>query len=144
MRNPLATVLAWLAVTPCAMAAANPWNGTWKLDTSRPEPQGGADDYRFTVSPDGALRWEIPSLREDNHGRLDGRPMAINRPGGKPGMTISVSAEGPRVWHYTVALNGAYRGEGRMSLAQDGRSWTDMVLDHGKPVERLTLVYVRQ
>ncbi len=139
-----AAALFCLTQAHAAVAAESPWNGTWTLDTSRPEPQGGADDYRLTLSADGALRWEIPSLHEDNRGRLDGRPMAINRPGGKPGMTISVSAEAPRVWHYVVALNGAYRGEGRMTLAPDGRSWTDMVLDHGRPVEKLTLIYVKE
>ena len=144
MKYLLLATFGWLALPAASPATESPWNGTWKLDASRPEPEGAADDYRFTVSADGALRWEIPSLHEDNHGRLDGKPMPISRPGVRPGTTIRVWAEAPRVWRYAVALNGANRGEGRMALAADGRSWTDVPLDHGKPVDKLTMVYVRQ
>ena len=135
--------LAWLALSPACLAADTAWTGTWVLDRSRPEPDGAADDYRFTVTQDGAITWEIPSLREVDTGRIDGTPMAINRPGGKPGLTLSVWQEAPRVLRYKVALNGQDRGEGRMRLAADGGSWTDVPLDirDGKPAENLLMVY---
>ena len=143
MKFPAALALLILAAAPASFAAGSPWNGTWKLDKSRAEPDGAADDYRFTVGEDGALVWEIPSLKEVNIGRLDGTPMAIHRPGAAPGLTISVRAESPSVWRYVVRLNGENRGEGRMVLAADGKSWTDVPLDGGKPVERLLMVYVK-
>ena len=144
MRKSAICVLASFAFAPACFAAGSPWNGTWKLDRSRPEPDNAADDYRFTLGPDDTLLWEIPSLKEANIGRLDGTPMPINRPGGTPGMTISVQAETPRRWHYRVRLDGQYRGEGLMTLAADGRSWTDVPLDGGQPVEKLLMVYVKE
>jgi hypothetical protein len=144
MKIPAALALTSLVFSPACHAATNPWNGTWKLDRSRPEPDGAADDYRFAVGPDDTLLWEIPSLKEANFGRLDGTPMTINRPGGAADMTISVKPEAPRVWHYQVRRNGEYRGEGRMTLAADGKSWTDVPLNGGKPVESLLMVYVRE
>ncbi len=140
----LALILTGLLFAPACFAANSPWNGSWKLDRSRAEPDGAADDYRFTVGPDETVKWEIPSLKEVNIGRLDGTPMAINRPGAAAGMTISVRAESPGMWLYQVRLNGQDRGEGRMTLAADGKSWTDVPLDGGKPVESLLMVYVRE
>jgi hypothetical protein len=141
-----AGLLAWLACAPAALAAENPWNGWWKLDNSRKEPDGAADDYRFMISSDGVIRWEIPSLREVNTGVLNGRPFAINRPGVTPGMTLRVRGEGPRVLRYTVAKDGQPVGAGLMTLADDGQSWTDVPLDlrDGTPLPAMTMVYVRR
>jgi len=144
MKIPVALALASLVFSPACHAATNPWNGTWKLDRSRSEPDGAADDYRFTVGPDDTLLWEIPSLKEANFGHLDGTPMPINRPGGAAGLTISVTPEAANIWHYQVRRNGEYQGEGRMTLAADGKSWTDVPLDGGKPVPSLLMVYVRE
>ena len=140
----IAATLAGLAIAPAARAAATAWNGTWTLDASRKEPDGAADAYRFTVSPGGDLVWEIPSLGEVVRGRLDGRMMAIRRSKPTPGLTLAVVEEGPLVWRYSVAKNGKPQGEGRMELAKDGRSWTDVPLDHGKPVQSLLMVYKKE
>ncbi len=129
--------------SPCR-AADIAWTGTWALDQTRPEPDGAADAYRFTVSPDGTLVWEIPSLGEIVRGRLDGKPMPIHRSKPTPGLTIAVTENSPRVWTYTVARNGTDAGAGRMALAADGKSWTDIPLDHGKPVDSLLMVYVKK
>ena len=144
MKHLAVAALACLAPATVCRASDNPWNGTWRLDSSRAEPDGAADDYAFKVTADGQIRWEIPSLHEVNIGRLDGSPMPINRPGAPDGLSLSVWPEGPRVLHYKVALRGTEQGQGRMTLAQDGNSWTDVPLDHGKPVEKLLMVYVRR
>lgn len=144
MRRLLAGCLLCLAAPPAALAADNPWNGTWILDPDRAEPDGAAADYRFTITPDKRITWEIPSLHEVNVGRLDGTPMRINRPGVTPGLTLSVWPDGQRVLRYAVRRDGQDRGEGIMTLAPDGRDWTDMPLDHGKPIKRLTMVYIKR
>ncbi len=138
-------LFAWLACAPAAVAAASPWNGWWVLDTGRREPAGAARDYRFMISSDGGITWEIPSLHEVNNGLLNGKPFAINRPGGTPGMTLRVQAQGPRSLRYKVAKDGQVRGEGLMTLAEDGQSWTDVPLDirDGKPATALTMVYLK-
>ncbi len=144
MKRLVAGALGWLTVAPCHAAPGSPWDGRWTLDASRAEPDGAADDYTFALTPDGRIRWEIPSLHEVNTGRLDGSPMPINRPGAPPGLTLSVWPEGPRVLRYKVALQGREKGQGRMTLADDGRSWSDVPLDQGRPVEKLRMVYVRR
>ncbi len=135
-----------LACTGPATAchAASPWNGAWTLDRSRPEPDGAVKGYAFSIGRGGRLRWEIPSLKETSTGRLDGRPFPIDRPGASPGLTLSVRPEGPRVLRYRVAENGRPHGEGRMTLAANGRSWTNVPLDHGRPVAQYAMVYVRK
>ena len=133
-----------VAFASSCFAADTAWTGTWRLDQSRPEPDGAADAYRFTVSPDGTLVWEIPSLGEVVSGRLDGQPMPIHRTKPTRGLTIAVTEENPRVWTYKVSKNGTYAGEGRMALAVDGKSWTDVPLDHGTPVERLRMLYLKK
>lgn len=142
MKILLATGLLCLAGTHAALAGDSPWNGTWTLAPGRAEPDGAAADYRFTITKDH-IRWEIPSLHEVNVGTLDGTPMRINRPGAEPGLTLSVRRDGPRVLRYAVQRAGQDRGEGIMTLALDGRNWTDVPLDHGTPVNRLTMIYIR-
>jgi hypothetical protein len=144
MKANMVAAFAILTFAPACFAATSPWNGTWKLDRSRPEPDGAAEDYRFTVGADASLRWEIPSLKEVNIGRLDGTPMRINRPGAPAGETISVWQEAATIWRYKVVLNGQDRGQGRMTLGADGKSWTDVPLDGDKPVETLLMVYVKE
>ena len=144
MQRRLATVILCLTFVSSAHAADAAWTGTWKLDTSRHEPDGAADDYRFRVLPGRRIRWEIPSLDEVNTGSTDGTPMPVRRPGAPPGLTLSVRDQGPHVLRYEVALDGKVRGGGVMTLAPDGRSWTDIPLVEGKPAAGLTMVYVRQ
>ena len=70
--------------------------------------------------------------------------MPIRRPGAPDGLSLSVWPEGPRVLRYKVALRGTEQGQGRMTLAEDGKSWTDVPLDHSRPVDKLLMVYVKQ
>ncbi len=144
MLKVLLTVSLQAALVPCCYAADTAWTGTWALDKSRPEPEGAADAYRFTVSQDGTLVWEIPSLGEVVRGRLDGKPMPIHRSKPAPGLAIAVIEENPRVWTYKVSRNGTDAGAGRMALSADGSSWTDVPLDHGTEIDSLRMVYVKQ
>ncbi len=143
-RTVFTVLFAYTVPATSCLAAPSPWNGAWTLDRSRPEPDGAATGYAFSIDRGGRLRWQIPSLKENNTGHLDGKPFPINRPGAARGLTLSVQAEGPRVLRYKVADNGKPQGEGRMTLAPNGRSWTDVPLDHGRPVAQYTMVYRRK
>ncbi len=139
-------LIATLATAAPAQASESGWNGRWVLSPDRNPPaikDQAAADYRFTVDGAGGLRWEIPSLKEDNRGRLDGTPMAIRRPGGTPGMTIAVKAESPYVWTYVVAKDRAPVGQGRMTLAENGRTWVDVSGPYGRPDQAGVVIYVR-
>ena len=129
------------------VAAESPWNGTWVLDASRSTPgikDQAADGYRFTIQPDGAIKWEIPSLGEVVTGRTDGQPMEIHRTKPTPGLTLSVTAEGERVLRYKVARDGKPEGEGRMTLVENGKAWVDISWPAGQPQYAGEVVYVKR
>jgi hypothetical protein len=71
------------------------------------------------ISSDGVMIWQVPSLHEVNSDVLNGKPFAINRPGGTPGMTLRVQQEGPRVLRHA---DGQVLGARLMILAGDGQA----------------------
>jgi len=143
----LASILFLAYLAPAATSADNPWNGTWLLDIGRSSPEAkdqAAEGYRFTLQPDGQIKWEIPSLGEVVTGKTDGVPMEIHRTKPSPGLTLSVVAEGPEVLLYKVARNGKPEGEGRMTLVENGKAWVDISWPAGQPQYAGELVYVKQ
>ena len=147
MRITLAAALLLASLAPVTTQAENPWNGTWILDANRSSPgvkDQAADGYRFTLQPDGQIKWEIPSLGEVVIGKTDGVPMEIHRTKPAPGLTLSVIAEGPEVLIYKVARNGKPEGEGRMTLVENGKAWVDISWPAGKPQYAGEVVYVKR
>ena len=143
----LATTLFLAFLAPATTPAENPWNGTWLLDASRSTPgikDQAAEGYRFTLQPDGQIKWEIPSLGEVVTGKTDGVPMEVHRTKPSPGLTLSVTAEGPEVLIYKVARNGKPVGEGRMTLVENGKAWVDISWPAGQPQFAGEVVYVKQ
>jgi hypothetical protein len=143
----LATTLLLASLPPATTSAENPWNGTWVLDASRSTPgikDQAANAYRFTLQPDGQIKWEIPSLGEVVTGKTDGVPMEVHRTKPSPGLTLSVTAEGPEVLIYTVTRNGKPEGEGRMTLVENGKAWVDISWPAGQPQYAGEVVYVKQ
>ena len=143
----LATTLLLASLPPATTSAENPWNGTWVLDASRSTPgvkDQAADAYRFTLQPDKQIKWEIPSLGEVVTGKTDGVPMEVHRTKPSPGLTLSVTAEGPEVLIYKVARNGKPEGEGRMTLVENGKAWVDISWPAGQPQYAGEVVYVKQ
>jgi hypothetical protein len=143
----LAATLLITFLTTARTSTDNTWNGTWRLDAGRSTPGAkdqAADGYRFTLQPDGQIKWEIPSLGEVVTGKTDGVPMAIHRTKPSPGLTLSVTAEGPEVLLYKVARNGKPEGEGRMTLVENGKAWVDISWPAGQPQYAGELVYVKQ
>ncbi len=140
----LLAAIVFAALAPSAFAASSPWTGVWALDPARAEPKGAAPSYTLAVSPQGDLDWQIPAIGEIVNGHTDGKPMVISRLRPTPGLTLSVLATGPRTWRYTVEKYGAYQGGGLMTLAPDGKSWTDIPYDHDTPHPELTMVYLKQ
>jgi hypothetical protein len=142
----LTTALLVASTTPVT-SGESPWNGTWVLDASRSTPGAkdqAADAYRFTLKSAGQITWEIPSLGEVVTGITDGVPMEIHRTKPSPGLTLSVTAEGPEVLIYKVARNGKPEGEGRMTLVENGKAWVDISWPAGQPQYAGELVYVKQ
>ena len=143
----LATTLLLASLAPVTTLAESPWNGTWLLDVGRSTPgikDQAAEGYRFTLQPDGQIKWEIPSLGEVVTGKTDGVPMEVHRTKPSPGLTLSVRADGPQVLIYKVARNGKPVGEGRMTLVENGKAWIDISWPAGQPQYAGEVVYVKQ
>jgi hypothetical protein len=143
----LGIILALVVLGRGAPAKESPWNGTWVLDESRSTPGAkdqAADAYRFTLQPDGGIKWEIPSLGEVVTGKTDGQRMPIHRLKVEPGLTLSVKTEGSTVLIYEVSRNGKPEGEGRMTLVENGKAWVDLSWPAGQPQYAGELVYVKQ
>ncbi|WP_010217750.1 hypothetical protein [Sphingomonas sp. PAMC 26621] len=130
---------------PVPVLTESPWNGDWVQSPTRNTADikaAAARGYRFHLQPDGRIRWEIPSLHEVVEGRVDGQPMSIRRL--KPtALTLSVTAEGPRVLLYHVVNNGNPEGEGRMTLIDQGTAWVDISQPVGRPDLAGAVIYVR-
>ena len=142
----LASILFLASLASATTPAENPWNGTWLLDVGRSSPGAkdqAAEGYRFTLQPEGQIKWEIPSLGEVVMGKTDGVPMEIHRTKPSPGLTLSVTAEGSEVLLYKVARNGKPEGEGRMTLVENGKAWVDLSWPAGQPQYAGELVYVK-
>jgi hypothetical protein len=143
----LAITLLLSSLAPATPPAESPWNGTWLLDAGRSTPgikDQAAQGYRFTLQPDGEIKWEIPSLGEVVTGKTDGVPMDIHRTKPSRGLTLSVTAEGPEVLTYKVARDGKPQGEGRMTLVENGKAWVDISWPAGQPQYAGEVVYVKQ
>lgn len=140
-------LLADLLATAAPPSSTVAWNGTWTVDLARSSPaakEGAADAYRFTLTPDGGIVWEIPSLGEVVRGRVDGRPMAIHRAEPTSGLTLAVSWGGPRTLLYTVAHDGHVEGGGSMTLVDGNSAWVDLTWGGGNPYDGAEIVYVKQ
>ncbi|ADV84487.1 hypothetical protein [Terriglobus saanensis] len=143
----LTTTLLLASLASATTPAESPWTGTWLLDVGRSTPgikDQAAEGYRFTLQSDGQIKWEIPSLGEVVTGKTDGVPMEIHRTKPSPGLTLSVTAEGPEVLIYKVARNGKPQGEGRMTLVENGKAWVDISWPAGQPQYAGEVVYVKQ
>jgi hypothetical protein len=141
---------ALLAVTQTYLEAASgqeksPWNGDWVLSPTRntnSARESAAEGYRFHISADGSIRWEIPTLHEVVEGRTNGQPMEIHRRGAN-GMTLAVTTEGAWILHYVVAKDGKPVGEGRMTIVEEGRAWVDITQPFGRPDLAHVVIYER-
>ena len=144
---PLAISLIAATVPATRAQTTNPWTGTWTLDpvrSSAAAKDGAADAYRFTLTPDGAITWEIPSLGEVVTGHIDGKPMPIRRAIPTPGLTLAVSRGGPRTLLYSVLRNGHIEGGGSMTLIDDNSAWVDLTWGSDNPDDGAEIVYVKK
>jgi hypothetical protein len=130
---------------PVPVLSQSPWNGDWVVSPTRNAKDiidAAADGYRFRITGDNRIRWEIPSLHEIVDGHVDGKPMPIRRPG-STGLSLSVTASGPYVLAYRVYRNGKPEGEGRMTLIDQGKAWVDLTQPFGRPDLAAAVIYER-
>ena len=148
-RLPCASIVLLLALLSISglATAQSAWNGTWHLDVARSSgvaKEGAPEAYRFSITSDEQIVWEIPSLGEVVRGRVGGKPMLIHRNEPTTGLTLSVKRDGKWGLQYTVYRNGQVDGGGRMMLVDDAHAWVDLtwVGQHSHPGPYL--VYVKE
>lgn len=117
--------------------------GKWRSD----QPSQGDYPNLFTVSRPsaGVVRWDWPEDKGFVEGRPDGTDQPLHGPIFAPGSTMSFRyLSGDRI-SYAAKVSGRPDGPpGIMTLAPDGRSFTDTPLHPGKESETPLAVYVRQ
>jgi hypothetical protein len=132
-----ATILFVLAVAAAAIAA-DPWNGTWKLNPAKSEAPGGRIPHPTStniIEIQGETMHLI-SNQTDSTGKLehveytaklDGKeyPVKTTPPGPQP-YTISLKQINPRTREF-VEVIGTFTIKGRDVLSEDGKSFSRIV-----------------
>ena len=107
-----------LALLPSlsAVAAENPWVGTWKLDPAKSHLTG--ETLTFSQGPNGMLRYTDGSAYTYEF-RIDGKEYKTfsNR-------TVSWVAAGDNAWNAVIKQDGAVLGETRREVSADGKTLT--------------------
>lgn len=116
--------------------------GTWR--TSKVEGGGGPSEFVIDVPAPGRVHYQVPDMKMNVEGPMDGSDLPLSGPTAAPGMTISFKALTPTKTRYTMKINGKIDNTGEETLAADGRSFTDVNWLPGKASEKVTGVYVKQ
>lgn len=111
----LACALAAFAALP-ALAADNPWIGTWKLDTAKSHFTG--DTFTFSKAANGMMHFSDGST-ESYDFAADGKPYHSygNR-------TATWTADGDNAWNQVVEADGTTLVKIQRSLSADGKTLT--------------------
>jgi len=132
-----ATILFVLVAATVAMAA-DPWNGTWKLNAAKSKAPGGRIPHPSSTNII-EIQGETMHLIADHTdasgnlehveytAKLDGKeyPVKATPPGPQP-YTISLKRINPRTREF-VEVIGTFTIKGRDILSEDGKSFTRIV-----------------
>jgi hypothetical protein len=113
------------------------WRST-KVTISAP------DSYVVSSPSPGIMHWDIPAYKQTVEGKFDGTDLPIIGPDEPSGLTIAIKPDSPTKLSYIVKVNGKPDSYGVQTLAADGKSFTDVSWNAGKPDEKATGVYVKQ
>lgn len=109
----LAFAVAAFAAMP-ALAAENPWVGTWKLDTAKSHFTG--DTFTYSKAANGMMHFTDGSTESYNF-KVDGKPYHAwgNR-------TATWTADGDNAWNQVVIADGKTLSTIHHSLSADGKT----------------------
>lgn len=113
------------------------WQST-KVDISAP------DTFVISMPAPNTYRWDIPTYKESVQGQPNGTDLPITGPTVPAGTTLSSKVLSPTRLFYVIKNQGKPLAYQTQSLSSDGKSFTQIEWDAGKPTEKLTAVYVRQ
>jgi hypothetical protein len=102
------------------------------------------DSFVISSPSPGVMHWDIPAYKETVQGKFDGTDLPITGPDVPPGLTIAIKTDSPTKHSYIVKVDDKPDSYGVQTLAADGKSFTDVSWNAGKPDEKATGVYVKQ
>jgi hypothetical protein len=116
--------------------------GKWqsvKVNISAP------DTFIIQFPTPDTIKWDIPGYKELVEGKADGSDLPITGPTvSGTGLTLSVKLDSPHKLSYIVKSNGKPVEYGVQTLAEDGKSYTDVSWNPGKENEKQSGVYIKQ
>src|SRR4051794_38488202 len=157
MRKSLTVVLAMLIAAAVASAAGDNTIGTWKFDAAKSVQAPGLSPIKtLTVvrkAAAGGIETVIKGEREDGSkiatsysGKYDGKDIAVTG-AGLPYDTMSLTqVDANTITDHRSKKGGSYVGEGRFTVAADGKSATLEVKGTGADGKPFTSksVYTKQ
>jgi hypothetical protein len=111
----LVCTLTVFAVLP-AVAADNPFTGTWKLDLSKSHFTG--DTFTYTKTANGMMHYSDGSTFNFDFG-IDGKPYPTMN-----GRTTTWTADGDHAWTSVTNYNGTVLATNHRELSADGKTLT--------------------
>ena len=131
----LVCALTLFAILP-ALAADNPFAGTWKLDPSKSHLTG--ETFTYSKAPNGMIRYDDGAVSSDFG--IDGKPYPMAN-----GHTTTWTANSDRSWTSVNKFNGTVMGTVQRELSADGKTYTLHAVGKqadGTPYDE-TIVYTR-
>jgi len=116
--------------------------GTWRTTSLEMNPP---DIVIISQPAPGVIRFEQPRFKYAWEGKTDGTPAAAaSGPMTPVGYTTSLKQTSQRTLSLTNKLDGKPDSYSTMTLAADGKSYTDVGWSHGRPSEKTKSVFVRE
>lgn len=137
-----ALVLAVSLTAATRHDGGNPWFGTWALRAQDAGDQ--PETLIYSDAGDGAMRMESVEAKSLIVTRFDGTPVTDAGPANTSGNALAVTATSPTRYTWVFWTGGKPFVEGINTLAEDGRSFTEISWRVGKPDATVTLVYERR
>ena len=100
-----------------ALAADNPWVGTWKLDQSKSHLTG--ETFTYSKAPDGMMRYTDGGTYISNF-RIDGKEYPTAFEGG----TTAWTPAGDNAWDSVARFKGMVTFKAHRTLSDDGKTYT--------------------
>lgn len=121
----------------CAIAADNPFTGTWKLDLAKSHFTG--DTFTYTKTASGMMHYSDGSANNFDFG-IDGKEYPT-----LDGRTTTWTHDGDHAWKSVTKFNGKVLGTAHRELSSDGKTLTVVYTGtrpDGSPVKE-ELIYTR-
>jgi len=96
-----------------------------------------------SLSP-GIMHWDYPAFKYSFEGKFDGTDLPVTGPTAPSGTTISCKMLSAQKISYENKVAGKITGYGLLTLAADGKTFTDASWDPGKESEKETSFYEKQ